>query len=166
MKQVISVFLALALIIFFSQCTPQSSSKEQSSATDQKADEAALLTADSGWSVATGSKNSAAFSSYLMDDVVGMAPNAPVQNGKDAFTKLMEQFFAVPGFFVKWQATKAVIAKSGDIGYTYGAYNLVLNDSTGKQMTDTGKYSTVWKKQTDGSWKVAIDIFNSDLPEK
>jgi len=35
---------------------------------------------------------------------------------------------------------------------------------------DRGKFLDIWKKQTDGSWKVAIDMVNSDLsaatPEK
>jgi ketosteroid isomerase-like protein len=29
---------------------------------------------------------------------------------------------------------------------------------------DDGKYSTVWKKQADGSWKLAVDMFNSNTP--
>jgi ketosteroid isomerase-like protein len=29
---------------------------------------------------------------------------------------------------------------------------------------DRGKYLEIWKRQADGSWKVALDIFNSDLP--
>jgi hypothetical protein len=32
--------------------------------------------------------------------------------------------------------------------------------------TETGKYVTVWKKQTDGAWKVAEDIFNADAPPR
>jgi len=33
----------------------------------------------------------------------------------------------------------------------------------GTPMTDHGKYATIWRKQTDGSWKVVVDIFNSDV---
>ena len=29
---------------------------------------------------------------------------------------------------------------------------------------DDGKYIEIWKRQADGSWKIAYDIFNSDLP--
>jgi ketosteroid isomerase-like protein len=32
----------------------------------------------------------------------------------------------------------------------------------GPPVTDVGKYVVVWKKQTDGSWKLWRDIFNSD----
>ncbi len=39
-----------------------------------------------------------------------------------------------------------------------------FNDPSGKMISDKGKYVTVWKKQADGSWKVMLDIFNTDLP--
>jgi hypothetical protein len=28
---------------------------------------------------------------------------------------------------------------------------------------DEGKYVEIWRKQPEGSWKVVLDIFNSDL---
>jgi ketosteroid isomerase-like protein len=39
-----------------------------------------------------------------------------------------------------------------------------MNDAKGKPVTDRGKYATMWKKQVGGSWKVVVDISNSDLP--
>jgi len=76
----------------------------------------------------------------------------------------MSNFFGIPGFTIKWKATKADIARSGDMGYSIGSYDLSVNDAQGKPMTDHGKYTTIWKKQTDGSWKVAVDMFNTDMP--
>ena len=54
-------------------------------------------------------------------------------------------------------ALNAQVAAAGDVGYTTGAFGLQANGQTEK-----GKYVTVWKKQTDGSWKIAEDIFNTD----
>ena len=71
---------------------------------------------------------------------------------------------ANPGFALSWQLTKAEASRGGDLGYTVGTYVLTLHDPKGEPVTDRGKYVTVWKKQADGSWKVAADIFNSDLP--
>jgi len=61
-----------------------------------------------------------------------------------------------------WHATGAEAAKSGDLGYSTGKFDLSYTDPSGKQISDHGKYVTVWKKQKDGSWKVVRDIFNSD----
>jgi ketosteroid isomerase-like protein len=46
------------------------------------------------------------------------------------------------------------------MGYLIGTYEATLQDGT----KDKGKYCEVWKKQTDGKWKVSADMFSSDLP--
>ena len=57
-----------------------------------------------------------------------------------------------------WWPDTAVAAASGDLGYTLGSYAIV---GEGERSTDTiarGHYVTVWQKQPDGSWKIAVDI--------
>ena len=56
------------------------------------------------------------------------------------------------------------IEGSGNLAYVRGNFDLtfIINDST--QVPDTGKYIEVWKKQEDGSWKIKVDIWNSDNP--
>ncbi len=137
---------------------------EKAATTDHSADEAAIHKADSLWSVATGSKQMNDFLSYVADDGIVGASNAPMAKGKGEIQKLMGGFFAIPGFTVKWQANKIEVAGSGDIGYSTGTYQLSLDGPQGKPINDNGKYLTVWKKQTDGSWKVSADLFNSDIP--
>src|SRR6266550_3141383 len=44
------------------------------------------------------------------------------------------------------------------------AHAASATDDTGKPSVDRGKYVAVWKKQADGNWKVALDIWNTDLP--
>ena len=61
-----------------------------------------------------------------------------------------------------WSAVGADIASSGDLGYTWGNYEFVSKDKDGNQHVERGKYTTVWKKQTDGSWKVALDMGNKN----
>jgi ketosteroid isomerase-like protein len=57
------------------------------------------------------------------------------------------------------------VAKSGDLGYSQGAYTMTFTDpKTKKVLTERGKYVTVFKKQADGSWKAVADIDNEDAP--
>ena len=56
------------------------------------------------------------------------------------------------------------VAGSGDLAYSTGTYQMSAPDDSGKSITDHGKYVAVWKKQADGNWKVAVDIWNTDLP--
>jgi ketosteroid isomerase-like protein len=91
-------------------------------------------------------------------------PNAAIADGKEAISKLLTGYFALPGLKVSWHVDRADVARSGDLGYTSGAYEMTFNDPAGKTVSDKGKYVTVWKKQKDGSWKVLLDIGNTDLP--
>jgi ketosteroid isomerase-like protein len=48
------------------------------------------------------------------------------------------------------------VAESGDMGWTWEKYQVVVDAET----VSSGKYVNVWKKQADGSWKVRVDIGN------
>jgi len=47
-----------------------------------------------------------------------------------------------------------------NVAFVHGKYNAILVP----EGVDSGKYVEIWRRQSDGSWKMAIDIFNSDLP--
>ena len=65
---------------------------------------------------------------------------------------------------IEWHPTKVDVAGAGDMGYSSGVYQLSFKDPSGRTISDKGKYITIWKKEAGGKWKVAMDIFNSDLP--
>lgn len=56
-----------------------------------------------------------------------------------------------------WWPVQAGVALSNDLGYTTGPY-YVSSDRQGKDRVAFGYYSTVWKKNGNGEWKVAIDL--------
>jgi ketosteroid isomerase-like protein len=39
------------------------------------------------------------------------------------------------------------VARSGDVGYARGVYQLITKDAAGKAKTERGKFVEVWKKQ-------------------
>lgn len=127
-------------------------------------DEAAIREADIAWSRLAETRQMEGFYSYFLDDAVLLVSNEPMATGREAIRKTLDGLFGMPGFSVKWQTTKVEVARSGDLGYSLGTYVLTMNDPKGTPMSDHGKYATAWKKQADGSWKVAFDMFNSDLP--
>ena len=55
-----------------------------------------------------------------------------------------------------WSPVKAEVAKSGELGYTWGNWKFVKPDTT-----YYGNYITVWKKQKDNSWKWVFDGGNN-----
>jgi ketosteroid isomerase-like protein len=63
---------------------------------------------------------------------------------------------------LSWQTSSVEVARSGELAYETGAYNIVTTDKQGKSTDKKGKYLVIWKKQSDGSWKVAVDTDNPD----
>ena len=103
--------------------------------------------------------------SYYAEEASIFPPNAPTATGKNAIRDVWAQFFAMPGFLVTCHPVKIEASRSGDIGYTQGPYDLAFHDAKGNTVKDRGKYLAVWKRQSDGAWRVVADIFNSDLPQ-
>lgn len=58
-----------------------------------------------------------------------------------------------------WIPSKAEV--SGNIGYTFGEWKFFIKDSSNSDTT-YGNYISIWKKQTDGSWKYVLDGGNSN----
>jgi ketosteroid isomerase-like protein len=70
------------------------------------------------------------------------------------------------GTTLGWTHVKAEMAASGDLGYTYGNYVFVTRNKEGKPVANYGKYTSIWKKQKDGQWKVVVDMGNSSPDPK
>jgi ketosteroid isomerase-like protein len=132
-------------------------------AADTKAEQA-LRDADAAWSKAAESKDLDKTLSYYSDDATALPPNAPAATTKEAIRKLWQDMLATPGFVISWKATKVEVAKSGDLGFVSGTYEVTMNDASGKPVNDRGKYLEVWEKRADGKWKCGMDTWNSDLP--
>jgi len=58
---------------------------------------------------------------------------------------------------VKWSPDFVESSHDGTIAYTYGKYHWQSKDSSGKLTEFKGIFHTVWKKQSDGSWKYVWD---------
>jgi ketosteroid isomerase-like protein len=128
------------------------------------ADEAAIRKLDVDWSNAAQTNKVDAWVAFYSDDATVLPPNEPMATNKDAIRKSIEGLLTLPGLNLKWEPKKIEVSKSGDIAYSFGTYDMTMNDPKGAPIMDKGKYVEVWKKQADGSWKCAIDTFNSDLP--
>jgi len=126
------------------------------------ADEQAIRKLDKEWSAATQSKDAGKMLAYYAEDASALPFNAPIATGKEQIQKVWTGLMAMPGFSLSFAPTKIEVAKSGDLAYDVGAFELKFNDANGKPTTEIGKYVVVWKKQADKQWKAVADIFNTD----
>lgn len=147
----------IALVLFAAGC-----GKEEPKDT-RAADEAAIKNADTLWAKAAASKDVDATIAYYSDDASLLPPNAPMASDKTSIRAAWAGLLG-PDTSLSWQATKVEAARSGDLGYVMGTYEMESKDAQGKAESDRGKFVEIWKKQADGNWKAAVDIFNSDLP--
>jgi uncharacterized protein (TIGR02246 family) len=134
------------------------------SAADSKNIEQALRDLDAHWSAAAAAKDLEKTISFYSPDALVLPTNAPAATTREAIRNTWKELLASPGLAISWKTTRVEVAKSGDIAYTTGTYELTMNDANGTPINDRGKYVEVWKKQADGKWKVVADIWNSDLP--
>jgi ketosteroid isomerase-like protein/quercetin dioxygenase-like cupin family protein len=124
-------------------------------------EKAALMQADADW--AKGAKNVDTFVSFLAPDATLALAGAPAMKGESTIRGAFGPMMQAPGFDLTWQATRAEVAASGDLGYTVGTYTLKTNNMNGVPVTEKGKTQTTWKK-INGAWKVIEDTATSDAP--
>jgi len=124
--------------------------------------EDSILAADLAWEKVYSAKDLEKTVAFCDEEGSMLVPNNPIVTGKAAMAKAIASDFALGD--LEWHANKAVVARSGELGYTSGTYEQKVRDASGKIILDKGKYLTVWKKQKNGSWRVLMDMFNSDLP--
>lgn len=128
------------------------------------ADEAAIRKIDEQWAKDAGEKKTVdAWMLYYTDDAVVLPPNEPIQTTNEGIRKSLAGLMGLPGLSITWQLTKVEVAKSGELAYAYGAYEMSFDDK-GARVSDKGKILEIWKKQADGGWKCAVDTWNTDMP--
>ncbi len=58
---------------------------------------------------------------------------------------------------LKWEPALAVMARSCDLAFTTGPAEW-RKDKADEKPLGHGQYISIWKKQPDGAWKVAVDV--------
>lgn len=125
--------------------------------------EQVLRDLDTKWAKAAAAKDVEQTIAFYSNDAIVFPPNATSATTKDAIRNGWKQMLTSPGFLITWRPTKVQVGKSGEMAWVSGRYELKMNDANGKPAKDSGKYLEVWEKQTDGNWKCAADMWNSNL---
>jgi len=114
---------------------------------------------------AAAERGSQGYMSYYADDAVEVPNGAAFIHGKVEIAKGMG-FLDDKNNQLIWTPVGADISASGDLGYTYGNYEFHSKDKDGKPSVEYGKYTSIWKLQNDGSWKVVLDMGNASPAPK
>jgi uncharacterized protein (TIGR02246 family) len=156
--------LIIALMAATLSCGPQPLSKqelmnygEQQSASVHKAIAEGYL----HWIDATKAKDVDAVLMLYTDDAVVLPDDDNTVKGKEAIREFYKRWYSQKGKLVKQQFDETgVFMSSPDLAIETADYSGTMNVD-GKDVQFRGKNMVVWKKETDGSWKIFRDIWNS-----
>ena len=154
-----SLYRLLPALWFAASCQPAAAPAGLAEA-DKAAIEKATENAQSRFNAQPADFRAHAAVHYTADAVF-MPPNLAEIKGADAIGNWMASYPAVSN--AKFNIVE--LDGSGDVAYVHGSYEMdVTPPGMTVAMHDKGKYLEIWKKQSDGAWKVVRDIFNSDIP--
>ena len=116
----------------------------------------ALTKVAEAFTAAFNAKDAAKVAALYTEDATFMPPNEPMVSGRANiqawFQKGMDDGFSDLRLMPTESSTRT------GLGFEAGTYTIAF-----KGGTDKGKYVEVFK-QVGGQWRIAYDIFNSDLP--
>lgn len=124
--------------------------------------EAAIRDINRRMEQAVATKNAAVVAELYATDAVFMPPNMPTARGQAAIRKQWDDMLQMPNASLSLSPMVIDVAASGDLANDVGTYTFSFTGDQGR-VTDRGKYIVRFKK-VNGEWKIASDIFNSDLP--
>jgi ketosteroid isomerase-like protein len=116
--------------------------------------ESVLMKADRDFARATAEKRVEGWMQYMTDDTALL--RTPPVVGMESIRAVNAKSFADPAFRLEWEPTHGELFPPGDFGYTTGTYKVQFT-AQGALQTERGRYITVWRRQKDGTWKVAGD---------
>lgn len=132
---------------------------------DVVTEQASLLKRDAEWADAASSgKDVEKIISYWTDDALVVPPGQPVVEGKAAIRTFVADSLKVPGFKIHWLSEKVSFSPDGQLAYMRGTNQTTVLGPAGKLMTLHGRGVTVWRRDHDGEWRCAVDIWNDPPP--
>ena len=102
------------------------------------------------------------FAEWFADDAVTLNNGRPAVLGRTAITR--EAQWKAADYQLSWIPEGAQMSPAGDMGFTWGHYEGHAKDKAGQPVITSGRYITVWKKQDNGQWKVAMDASADEPP--
>jgi uncharacterized protein (TIGR02246 family) len=106
-------------------------------------------------------KDFATWAALFLDDAVVYPPNEPAVKSRASIRAWLEKFPPITEF----KLINVSVEGREDLAYVLGTYTMTIAPPGAPgPVKDSGKFVTVYRRQVDGRWLVAVDMFNSDLP--
>ena len=133
---------------------------------DLESERRRLLERDAEWAaISARGRDVEGILSYWTDDARVYPPGMPPVTGKAALRGYVEGALAIPGFHITWASSEAHLSPDARMAYVLSTNAVTLPGPAGEAVTTLGRALTVWRREPDGEWRCAIDIWNDGPPE-
>ena len=105
--------------------------------------------------------DAAAVANMYTTDARMLPPNSEIVEGRLNIQKFWQDAITAGMKLVTLETLH--VETQGNIAVEIGRYTTTV-PAGGITITDNGKYVVVWKRE-GGSWKLAVDIFNTSVPQ-
>jgi ketosteroid isomerase-like protein len=127
------------------------------SVTERQSAEAAIIKADEAFCQATIDHDVDRFRSLVANEATFAGGTAGQTRGIEAIVKSWMPFLQPGGPTLTWKPTRAEVLAGADVGYTVGTWERRAKAADGQTSVAHGQYLTVWRRQSDGTWKAVFD---------
>ena len=131
---------------------------------DRQALERSLRSADSALTAAIAAKDVDRTTAFYDENAELLPVAEPVVVGREAIRREWADIFGIPGFASTANLTRVEVSADGTLAYTRGTYETTMTGSDRRPTVEVGKWVTVWRRSSDGSWRIVQDITNTDAP--
>jgi ketosteroid isomerase-like protein len=122
-----------------------------------------LLQRDAEWAAAAAEGRDVEFIlSFWTDDAVVIPPGLPTIIGQAALRQYVEGSMQIPGFRITWTSTDVSFSPDGQLAYMLSRNAVTMNAPDGTPATAEGRAVTIWRRESDGEWRCAVDIWNAE----
>ena len=102
--------------------------------------------------------------SMYTKDAISLPSYEPMREGIDAIKESQEKMISSGWKFTSFEPTVVKVLPGEKLITEIGTYKISMTmPGTDQPMNDQGKYVTIWEKQQDGSLKVKVETWNSDI---
>jgi uncharacterized protein (TIGR02246 family) len=113
------------------------------------------------WTEAFNAGDAAGVAALYATDGRVLPPNSELVQGRPAMTGMLQEFMDMGA---QLSFDLVTVHEAPSLCAAVGHYEMTFPPGGEGPDRDSGKFVEVWVRQEDGSWLIAEDIFNSDLP--
>lgn len=134
---------------------------ESSPRVEREVELATLREAAAAYYAAASAKDRDAVVSFYDSDAVLVPPGAERVEGPEEIGAYRFGFIETEGISLEFEILRAEVSTSGDMGWTLANGDITIDRGAEPPGRDLVRDYHMWHKQTDGSWKVIVDFWNS-----